>query len=508
MPARDLATTDLAALAFRNIGHGVALWSAESTLLAYNAAFSARFDCFGGAVPLGITQTEFFNRVDRAGLIVRQARGQNAKTDGLGATILSFSDGTICEVERWPAEDGTYVTFYLDVTVAKRSERALERARDLAASADQGKSRFLRAANHDLRQPLASLKILIYSCASSRNDEERSQALHAMDVSVSIMEDLLGALLNIGQLDAGKVTPQVQTFQIATLLDRLRVQYAHQASEKGIALRIMPSKVAVQSDRALLERIISNFVGNAIRYTDVGRVLVGCSRHGAFLRIGVYDTGRGIAEEHHQAIFDEFFRIAEDQLYAKHSLGLGLNIAKRLADVLGHPIIMQSTLGKGSGFAVEVPIGNVWHSSLGEPEINEKIGGEFAGLVALILEDDNNLRNALTTLLERWGIEVQTFNSFDNIPAALAEFDRVPDIIITDYRLRGDVQGTDVVNQVNDILEKPCPAVVVTADTSPDLIAAIRGQGFPVLIKPVSPPSLRVIMHNLLFEPEMVPEIS
>ena len=155
-----------------------------------------------------------------------------------------------------------------------------------------------------------------------------------------------------------------------------------------------------------------------------------------------------------------------------------------------------------------MPIGNVWHSSIGEPEINERIGGEFAGLVALILEDDNNLRNALTTLLERWGIEVQTFNSFENIPATLAKFDNAPDIIITDYRLRGDVQGTDVVNQVNDILEKPCPAVVVTADTSPDLIASIRSQGFPVLIKPVSPPSLRVIMHNLLFEPELVPEIS
>ena len=503
-----MSATDLAAAAFRHIGHGVALWSAEGTLLAYNPAFSTRFDCFGGAVPLGITQADFFLRLDRSGLIIRPERAQSTKFNGFGATTLTFSDGTICEIERWPAENGTYVSFYLDVTVAKRSERALERARDLAASADQGKSRFLRAANHDLRQPLASLKILIYSCASSRNEDERSQALHAMDVSCSIMEDLLGALLNIGQLDAGKVTPQVQTFQIATLLERLRVQYEHQAREKGIDLRILPSKVTVQSDRALLERIVSNFVGNAIRYTDVGRVLVGCCRHGAFLRIGVYDTGCGIAEEHHQAIFDEFFRIADGQLYGKHSLGLGLNIAKRLADVLGHPILMHSTLGKGSGFAVDVPIGNVLHSSIGEPEINERIGGEFAGLVALILEDDNNLRNALTTLLERWGIEVQTFNSFDNIPATLAKFDNAPDIIITDYRLRGDVQGTDVVNQVNDILEKPCPAVVVTADTSPDLIASIRSQGFPVLIKPVSPPSLRVIMHNLLFEPELVPEIS
>ena len=239
-------------------------------------------------------------------------------------------------IHRFP--DGGTISVLVDVTDARRNLAALAQARDKAAAADQSKSRFLRAANHDLRQPLASLKILVYSCLAAENEEDRKQALHAMDVSVSIMEDLLGALLNIGQLDAGKIEPSIATFQISAILSRLEVQYAHQAREKGLKLRIIPSKLAVVSDRVLLERILANLVGNAIRYTEVGRVLVGCRRRGRMLRIIVADTGIGIAPEHHEAIFDEFYRVSDTQSHAKHSLGLGLNIARRLSEILGHEL--------------------------------------------------------------------------------------------------------------------------------------------------------------------------
>src|SRR5262245_27951949 len=173
-----------------------------------------------------------------------------------------------------------------------------------------------------------------------------------MDVSVSIMEDLLGALLNIGQLDAGKIEPSVSTFQISAILSRLQVQYSHQAREKGLDLRFIPSKLAVVSDRVLLERILANLVGNAIRYTDVGRVVVGCRRRGRGLRIIVADTGIGIASEHHKSIFEEFYRVSDSQSAARHSLGLGLNIARRLSDILGHELGLRSEFGKGTAFHV------------------------------------------------------------------------------------------------------------------------------------------------------------
>lgn len=486
----------------RRIEIPVAVWSREGAFLWANPAFARRF----GGMPPGTPRAEFFAALAASGQTVD---ARPAEADGASAAdVLHFTDGTVFRLEDWPGDGGTTITAALDVTEASRTERALRRARDTATAADQSKSRFLRAANHDLRQPLAALKILIYSCIGAETEEERQQALHAMDVSVAIMEDLLGALLNIGQLDAGKVKPAIQTFQISSVLERLRVQFEHLAREKGLVLRIHPCRAAVVSDRVLLERIVGNFLGNAIRYTDLGRVVVGCKRCGGMLRVAVLDTGSGIAPEHHEAIFDEFFRVGGERAGRGHSLGLGLNIARRLADILGHPIRMRSAPGRGSMFAVEVPIGNVWHSTIGEPAIDERIGGEFAGLSCLLIEDEIHLREALTGLLERWGIRVLKLDDFADLAASVAALPQPPDIIITDYRLSGRLQGTDAVNAINELIDTPAPAVVVTADTSPELIRAIRAQGFPVLIKPVSPASLRVMMHNLLFEPELVPELS
>ncbi len=493
--------------AFAGLQLPLSYWSADLRLLAFNPAFSACFDCFKGGIPLGITRAKFIDEVERAGLLVQveAAPSDDGQTDV--QPKLYFSDGSVYQLQSWQGPDGNWTALCVDITAAHRNERALRKAKDAATAADQSKSRFLRAANHDLRQPLAALKILIYSCIAAQTDDDRQQSLHAMEVSVAIMEDLLGALLNIGQLDAGKIRPSIQTFQISTVLDRLKVQFDYQAREKGLKFHIVPSTEAVTSDRILLERIISNFVSNAIRYTDVGRVVVGCRRVGGHLRIHVIDTGPGIPEEFHQEIFEEFFRISKHQDKRRHSLGLGLNISQRLANILGHPITLKSMVDRGSNFAIEVPLGNIWHSTIGEPEINEQIGGEFAGLACLLIEDDPHVRAALSSLLQRWGISVDTLANLNDIPASVAALERQPDIIVTDYRLNRELLGTEIVNEVNEILEKPCPALVITADTAPQLIESIRNQGYPVLIKPVGPPGLRVMMHNLLFEPEAIAEL-
>ena len=501
--SREAEDEGLDALAMRHLAQGVCLWSAGGRVLTCNAAFAQALGLQPAAIR-GLDAEALLDKAQRHGALISWERQAGEQGHGLGNHQLVCSDGRVLAAIDSPAPDGATISLLSDVTEFRRTLQALTQARDKAAAADQSKSRFLRAANHDLRQPLASLKILVYSCLVAESEEERKQALHAMDVSVAIMEDLLGSLLNIGQLDAGKIEPAIATFQISSILTRLNIQFAHRAREKGLDLRIMPSKLAVVSDRILLERILSNLVANAIRYSDVGRVLVGCRRHGRHLRIIVADTGIGIAPEHHEAIFEEFYRVSESQANASHSLGLGLNIARRLSDILGHRIGLQSTLGRGTSFFVDVPVGNVWHSGAGEPEISERIGGEFAGLCCLVIEDDKMLREALAAMLERWGLSVVTIDDFDNAAKAVADLPHPPDIILTDYRLRGRIQGTDLVCQINDALEKPCPALVMTADTAPDVIGGIKALGFPLLIKPVSPPSLRVVMHNLLFEPELM----
>ncbi|GAB5469379.1 MAG: hypothetical protein Kilf2KO_24090 [Rhodospirillales bacterium] len=498
---------------FDGVTVGLALWDDFDRLVLCNEAFSQRFAFMQSQLGEQISHTGFLKTLVGSGLLVTPLSRQDWLEKEHNACLVNatseylFTDGSSLRVERRSLPGLGRLTSFHDITLARRTEIALEKARDAATASDQTKSRFLRAANHDLRQPLAALKILIYNCMAAEDAAEREHLLHAMDVSVSIMEDLLGALLNIGQLDAGKIEPKISTFQVSTLFDRIRLQFAHQARELGLELRVVSSAYALKSDRSLLERIVSNFVGNALRYTETGGVVVGCRRSGKFVKIEVWDSGCGIDEDHHETIFGEFFRISETQVYRKHSLGLGLNICKRLAAMLDHDIAVRSTPGKGSVFSVKVPVGNIWHSDIGEPEISERIGGEFTGLLAVVLEDDSILREALVSLLDRWGMDVLSIESLESVPLALQDLEREPDLIITDYRLRGGVQGTDIAGQINDCLEKPCPAIVVTADTDPELIENIRRQGFPVLIKPVSPPSLRVMMHNILYEPGLVQEL-
>jgi signal transduction histidine kinase/CheY-like chemotaxis protein len=507
-PAEALLRESIEAL-----GHGFAVWSTDGALLFCNAAFQEQFPVAEGRLEASLPISRFLELVARSGLLMLPYAADTwiadelASTEARRSSEYAFSDGTIHRIERWRLQTGGTLMLSREITTARKNKLALIKARNDADDAVRNKARFLRAANHDLRQPLASLKIQIYNCMASEDEKQRGDILHAMDVSVAIMEDILGALLNIGQLDAGKIVPKITTFQLTTLFERLEVQFAHQAREKGLSFRLVPTTVAVVSDRVLLERIISNFVSNAIRYTETGGLVVGCRRDGKDARLEVWDTGSGIDAKYTQAIFDEFFRIADDRVKHKHSLGLGLNIVKRLADMLRHDIAVRSVPGRGSVFSIKVPVGNIWHSDIGEPEINERIGGEFTGLIALVLEDDDNLRDALTTLLQRWGIEVHSLNTFNDVAATFKALEIEPDFIITDYRLRGGVEGTDVVKQVRDCLGTDCPAVVVTADTNPALIRQIRNNGFPVLIKPVSPPSLRVMMHNVLYEPELVQEL-
>ena len=270
------------------------------------------------------------------------------------------------------------------------------------------KSRFLRAANHDLRQPLATLKILIYNCIAEPT-AHRQDLLHAMDISVSIMEDLLGALLQIGQLDAGQ--DHAADHHVPALPSCFSGSRSSSATRRGEGASPAASsrRGAIVSDKALLERILSNLVANAIRYTEVGgsrgRLPPG---RAAPAHRGLGHGTRDRSREPAGRIFEEFFQVgANKRRRRRQGSGLGLNIVSGLADLLGHDIDVRSVPGKGSVFSVTVPIGNVWHSDIGEPEISEMIGGEFVGLPVLLVEDDETLRQApCRSLLERWGIAV------------------------------------------------------------------------------------------------------
>lgn len=491
-PALDFATS------------GIAAWSAHRLLVFANRHFLYAFGMDSGQAT-GLHFEEFLHRLAESGELVLPSPA----ADWIASTSKDFgrekaweqpmADGRTLELAQRPDGNGGMVVTLYDISNLKRVEFDLRAARDAAEASDESKSRFLRAANHDLRQPLATLKILIYNCLTETDGEHRKDLLHTMDISVSIMEDLLGALLQIGQLDAGQIVARITTFQLSQIFERLRIQFAHQAAEKGLVLKFAGTRYTVTTDKALLERIMTNLLANAIRYTDVGKILVGCRPSGPQLRIEVRDSGRGIPEEHLPLIFDEFYQVKDARRSKRPGLGLGLNIVKRLADLLGHEIGVRSTPGQGSVFTLTVPAGNVWHSEHDELEVSEMRGGEFAGKTVLLIEDDMVLQQTTKELLERWGIIVLASTCQTEAQRLLGEAAQTPALIIADYSLRGEL-GTNVVQALRTELGVPVPALIVTADIAPQITEEIHRSGIPVLIKPVSPPRLRVMMHNLLFE--------
>lgn len=484
--------------------NGIAIWSADQTLVYCNRMMR---QILPTGIETGQTFAAFITRLARSGeLYLDDPEAWSANFaasfgDDLSLDVLT-AEGQTLNLTLRGDQNGGAVMSLTDVTSFKHTEHELRKAKEDAEATDEAKSRFLRAANHDLRQPLASLKILIYNCLREEDAETRAEILHAMGIAASIMEDLLGALLQIGQLDAGRIRPRVSSFQVEQLFERLDIQFRHQAAEKGLMLRFVPSRHAVATDRALLERILGNFVANAVRFTEIGGIVVGCRKEGRSIRFEIVDTGRGIAPEDQGRIFDEFYRTAEARSGEKSGLGLGLNIVQRLADILEHPVRVRSSQGRGSIFSVTVPAGNIWHSRSHDLEISESIGGEFAGLPVLVIEDDGTLRRNMTTLLERWGMSVLAAASAAEA-LAMVQGGASAQLVVADYNL-GRTTGVDLVAALRAQLGEQLPAMIVTADASPDVVTRIRDAGLPFLIKPASPPRLRVLMHNLLFEPTLL----
>lgn len=487
------------------LDQGLVCWNKRDELVLINQHFRSLHTVFKTDIQPGMTKETFVSTLAHSGAFLIDGPVEAWIADTLRdleearAREHRLADGRWLQVVPFQISDGTIVRIH-NITAQKSAERTLREAKELADSANLKKSRFLRAANHDLRQPLATLRILIYGSLAAECPEPIQKMLHSADVAVSIMEDILGSLLQVGQLDAGRITPHITHFQLAQLFSRLKIGLAPQAEAKGLRFRVLETHATIQSDKALLERILSNLITNAIRFTEVGGILLGVRRRGDQLSIEVWDTGCGIPDDQLAPIFEEFHQVSQRANETNKGLGLGLNIAQRLAELLDHQISVRSRLGHGSVFSIFVPAGNVWQSELGEPEISERIGGEFVGTSILVVEDDELLRNTTCAMLERWGVEVASAPDGDHAIALIKDGTIQPDLLLLDYRLPNRETGLDVWRRIEAELGENVLGIVVTADTEPDVIEHIRSSGMPVLIKPIIPARLRSAMHHLLYE--------
>jgi CheY-like chemotaxis protein/two-component sensor histidine kinase len=388
----------------------------------------------------------------------------------------------------------------LQESYSNLEQKIEERTRQLT-SANQAKTRFLAAASHDLRQPMHALGMFISQLRDMISFPEARKIVDHAELSVSAMESLLNALLDISRLDAGILTPKFEDFPVAELLARMENSFGPSAREKGLSFRVMPCSAWVHSDPVLLERILMNLVSNAMRYTERGGIVIGCRRRGEKLRIEVWDSGIGIPKDKQHEIFQEFFQLANPERDRTKGLGLGLAIVERLVRLLNHRLELASTPGKGSVFAIEAPRVKNMLAADAAPAM-PAVPGALDNVFVLVVDDEAMVREGMRGLLAGWGCHVMAAASGEEALARLGEYERIPDLIISDYRLPDNETGIDAIRRIQASLPEEIPAVLISGDTAPERLAEAKASGYHLLHKPVQPAKLRALMSRVLGEAE------
>jgi len=380
--------------------------------------------------------------------------------------------------------DGLFVSATIrDVSVQKNLERQLR-------DASRGKSRFLAAASHDLRQPIQALNLLNSVARRGVTDVGHKVIIEKQQKSLDSMAKLLNALLDISKLEAGIVKPDISDCMVQEIFEDLRAEFAEQAEAKGLKLIIERCTDAARSDARLLTQILENFLSNAIRYTYKGSIRLRCLHQEMFIRLEVLDTGLGISPDEIGDIFDEFHQ-ADTGATRPEGLGLGLSIVKRTAELLGCELDVASKPGEGSVFSVIVPQGLMVKAPTKEAERDS--GLELATGLILVVDDEAAVLDATSMLLKIEGFEVITAASEHEAIELVSR--RTPDLLVTDYHLRGGSTGVDVIQSVRDRCATEVPVVLVSGDTS-DAIVLKGLSETSFLTKPVDTDKLLSEIRN------------
>jgi signal transduction histidine kinase/ActR/RegA family two-component response regulator len=427
-------------------------------------------------------------------LVNRLGRGELSARASLRATdpLLELQKGINQMAERLEHGRDELEQRVVEATAALREKK------DEAESATLAKSRFLAAASHDLRQPTHALGMFVARLAQLRHDAETQQLIGNIDASLRAMQDLLDGLLDISKLDAGAVQVHIRPVALGDLFAQLLSSAMLSAEEKGLVLRVRPTRVRVMSDATLLFRILMNLLTNSLRYTPVGTVMLACrpSADGRFVHIEVRDNGIGIALEHQASVFREFYQVGNSERDRNKGLGLGLNIVQRTAQLLGHELSMVSAPGCGTRFRLKVPLSPANALSPLDEERDTPLFDNLDQLNVLIVEDDVLARAGIVALLASWGAHVRQAES---ITGALAELSMngPPDLIISDYRLRDGDNGVNCIRQLRDAAGADVAAFLISGNTDVALIQEAKKLGLTLLHKPVRPAKLRSLVRRL-----------
>ncbi|MFZ2163255.1 MAG: ATP-binding protein [Sideroxyarcus sp.] len=388
-------------------------------------------------------------------------------------------------------------------TLQQRIDEATEemrRKKEEAEKANSDKSRFLAAASHDLRQPMHALGLFIGELHSRLDTVEQRKIASKVEESVEALSSLLDSLLDISKLDAGIVIPQIQGVDIEAMILRLVQDYIPVAQRKNITLRVRCINTKVLSDPVLLERILLNLLGNAIRYTPQnGTVLLCCRKRGDDLRIEVRDNGIGIPAEEQQNVFREFVQLANSARDRSKGLGLGLAIVDRLARLLRHSLTLRSAPNRGSTFSVTVPrefgVEELLAEQENAPYTVMPRHDSMENLQVLIVDDDMLVRISTAGILESWGCHVSVAGDLQESKDLCLQTQF--DLVICDYRLP-DGNGLMLADLIKEKCEIQPAFILVSGDTAPEIQQAAADRGLHLMHKPVRPAKLRSLVIFLL----------
>jgi len=525
-----------------NLSHGISVVNKDLKLVAWNKGYMEMFEYPEGFLEVGqpIEDVIRFN-VSKGECgpgeleIQINKRVQHLKNGTPHHFIRRRKNGQVFEMTGNPLPDGGFVTSYSDITShietqnlleevnislenrieartqeisninveleaeiirREKTEQALTSAKLEAESANESKTKFLALASHDILQPLNAARLYLASIeekeltASNQNSFEKLG--HSLDSTVHLMS----ALLEIAKLDQGAMTPENRHFCINDILNPLSSEYAILCQEKGLKLKIRSSNTIVQCDTTYLRRILQNLVSNAVKYTDSGKVLVGCRNitssesNKAHIKIEVWDTGPGISQYQQNKIFSDFYRIDSSD---NKGVGLGLGVVKRMADLLALKLEVKSKEGKGSCFSIEVPLGqkkNVQQKNINNIQFDSK-----KSFNVIMVDDAQENLDAMASLLNKWGCTHQSFNTVD---AAIthANNNTAPDIILMDYQLSNECDGISLIQNLREIWQSRIPAVLITAMRGEELKAETKSKDIHYLSKPIKPAKLKALLNH------------
>ena len=353
-------------------------------------------------------------------------------------------------------------------------KRVADEARRAAEEATRSKTKFFAAASHDLRQPLQAIGIYC-SLLKKRATGPLEPLARSLASAVDSLAKLVEELLEISRLDAGAIQPRLQQVLLDEMLTQIAQEFTPLAHGKGLELRVRRPRLAVESDPVLLARVLRNLLGNAIRYTAAGGVLLAARPRGGLVSIEVWDTGPGIRQDELSRVFDEFYRGESSKGEPVGGFGLGLSIVRRICNVLGHPLIVTTRPGSGTVFRVETPLSALPHRGPRPPAtLNESNICLLTGHTLVLIEDNEEIRNSLGHLLRSWGAEVIAEAGYTAALQAELGSQRRVDLIVADQNLHDDTSGVEVALKVRESVGRAVPVVMLTAVTMGEVIGEFQ----------------------------------